>query len=288
MVRIQGSKGTTFFDDRCMADYLKDIARSKPLSRAEEKAIFFRIQAGDRRALNLLVEANLKFVISVCLNYRNQGMSLPDLVNEGNLGLIRAAQRFDASLDYRFISYAVWWVRQAILAALAAQSRLFPVSTNRVALIRRVDKAAVALQQSLDREPSAAEIAAAARVAPSDVEAVQALNAKPSPLEWPVGGGAQEPAADPQETGSPEDGARRLLLGRVMDSMLEDLPPRDREIVRLYHGLGLQTGYSMRDIGQRYGISRFQVADIIKRAASELREAPEAMKLKRIAETVAA
>lgn len=288
MVRIQGSGGMSFFDDRCLADYMNDIAGSKPLSRAEEKAIFQRIQDGDRRAINLLVEANLKFVISVCFNYRNQGMSLSDLVNEGNLGLIRAAQRFDATLEFRFISYAVWWVRQAVLSALAAQSRLFPVSTNRVGLIGRVDRAAAKLQQAMGREPSVEEIADAARVPPSEVEALRSLNAMPCSLDGPDGSGTPEPEADSREAGSPEDGARRLLLGRVMESMLEDLSARDREIIRLYHGLGLETGYSMRDIGDRYGISRFQVAGILKRAAAELREAPEAAKLKRIVETVAA
>lgn len=290
MVRIQGGTGSTFLQDRILADYLEDIDGNKPLTRSEEMALFRRIRSGDHEALNELVRANLKFVISVCANYRNQGVPLVDLVGEGNLGLIRAAHRFDATLDNRFISYAVWWVRQAILNALAAQSRLFPVSTNRANLVWRVERTSASLRQSLGREPSAEEIAEAGRISLADVEDARKLNAPPCFLDHPEGGDIAElPDEECEHQGleRPERAVRRNALGKVLESMLQDLSERDREIVRLFHGLGLETDYCKRDIGSIYGLSRYQVTQILKKAVRTLRESPEAAILKRVSATLA-
>lgn len=289
MVRMQGRAGVSFFDDRCVSDYLADIEGSKPLTRHEEKLLFLRIRAGDRQALNELVRANLKFVVSVCANYRNQGVPMGDLINEGNLGLIRAAHRFDATLEFRFISYAVWWVRQAVLTALAEQGRFLPMSTNRVGLLRKVEKSAASLRQSLGREPSAEEISEKSKVPLAELEAARILSGKVVSLESPDPG-ALEPQAEPENTGLPRatEAVRNHLLGKVLGSMLEDLDKRDRDIVRLYHGFGFETGYTMKEIGSAYGLTRYQVAEILKKSAVFLRESPEAAHLKRVSEAIPA
>jgi RNA polymerase primary sigma factor len=286
---MQGRAGISFFDDRCVADYLADIQGSEPLTREEEKALFRRIRAGDRGAVNELVRANLKFVVSVCANYRNQGVPLGDLINEGNLGLIRAAHRFDATLEYRFISYAVWWVRQAVLTALAEQGRFLPMSANRVGLIRKVEKTAASLRQTLGREPSAEEVAAESRLPASELEAARILSAKTYSLDRPEPG-TPEPEADAENPRAPRatEAVRNYLLGKVLGSMLEDLEERDREIVRLYHGIGLENAYTMKEIGSAFGLTRYQVAEVLKKAAVVLRESPEASHLRRVAEAVPA
>lgn len=254
--------------------YLKQIAKTRTLKRVEEAELASRIRKNDRRALERLIQANLRFVVSVAMNYRNQGLSISDLINEGNMGLIRAARRFDESKNFKFISYAVWWVRQAILSALAEQSRVVKLPVNRVGVIYKIGKTSSRLGQKLNRMPNIEEIAKDLRI--DDKEVMEALNVGGSRVSLDESLNGQDGAKlldllhDPNAI-APDMCISEISLREQIEKILETLTRREAEIVRLYFGIGVETAHTLEEIGERYNLTRERIRQIKEKAMARLK-----------------
>ncbi len=261
-------------EDSNLGLYLRDIARFMPLSPKEEYQVATRIKKGDKKALDRLVKANLRFVVSVSRNYQNQGMSLVDLINEGNLGLIKAAMRFDEKKNFKFISYAVWWIRQSILQGLADNSRIVKVPLNRVATIHKVGKARINLEQKFRRLPNTSEVAKELGISETDVTDSIKIGSTHTSLDAPLTEEAQGTLIDlmhDRKIEKPDDYALRRSQNKEVDKLLVILTDREREIICLYFGIGEDTGYTLDEIGQRSGITRERVRQIKDIALRKLR-----------------
>jgi RNA polymerase primary sigma factor len=265
--------------ERSLEHYLRDIGRYPLLSREEERALARRIHAGDEEAVHELVRANLRFVVTVAKQYLGQGLTLPDLINEGNIGLMKAARRFDEKRGFKFISYAVWWIRQGILQALSDQSRVVRLPQNRSAVLQKVSRAQARLQQHLCRAPQPAEIAEATGL--TEVEVVEALHVgQPEAylddlLSDEDGRSYVETLAD-----DPERGAEVPLLERSrrddIERALSSLPEREAEILRLYFGIRGHRSLTLEEIGQTMGLTRERIRQLKERALRRLRQTEEA------------
>lgn len=261
-------------NDDVIASYLAEIKDIKSLTMAEEKDLAARIQQGDKAAVNSLVQANLKFVVAVCRNYRNQGLPMGDLINEGNLGLIRAAQRFDAGLNYKFISYAVWWIRQGILAALAEQSRVLRIAPGKVTVFQKIGRASQKLEQQLGRQPTLPELAESMGISDGELNECLQLASSPVSLNSPGSDeedGNLENVLEDKDADRPDKGARAYLLKESMYCLLETLDERERKILSLYYGLGKQSTLTLEEIAQRFNLTRERVRQIKTRALERLR-----------------
>jgi RNA polymerase primary sigma factor len=275
--------GSTFGSDEGSLDvYLRDIARYPLISRADEADLARRIRDGDQEALDTLIRSNLRFVVSVAKKYQHQGVSLADLINEGNLGLIRAAHRFDESKDIKFISYAVWWIRQSILQALADQSRIVRVPLNRAGEMHRIGRRTSALQQELGRDPTAGEIAEGMDLDVVEVERTLAISRAHVSLDAPTvaGDDAQllDHIADTHDRGADAetiDHARTACIEAVLGSLRE----REARIVRLYFGLGSADSCTLEEIGAMMGITRERVRQIKDKALMRMRLVSEEAEL---------
>lgn len=260
--------------DAALAAYMVDIKRAKTLTLAEEQALAIRIKNGDKQALNALVEANLKFVVSVCRNYQNQGMPLGDLINEGNLGLMRAAQRFDGSMNFKFISYAVWWIRQCILMALAEQSRVMNISPAKVGVIHRIGKASRKLEQKLGRQPIISEVAEEMGLTEKEVAECLQLASTPISLNRPPKGedesNFEEVIPDTNAVG-PDEAALKSLFSKSMDGVLKTLDEREEQVLRLYFGLGTQAAMTLTEIADRMELTRERIRQIKEKGLEKLR-----------------
>jgi RNA polymerase primary sigma factor len=254
--------------------YLDDIKKTRFLTLQEECDLGTRIQKGDKSAVNTLVEANLKFVVAVCRNYRHQGLSMGDLINEGNLGLIRAAHRFDASLNLRFISYAVWWIRQNILAALADQARILRISPVKVGVIQKIGKANQRLEQKLGRSPRMDEVAEELGLSELEIAECLQLSSPPLSISRPsVDDGAdplEERLEDKEAVRSDKD-ALLSLLGKNMAKVLATLDEQEENVIRLYYGIGREAAMSLDEIAVRYGVSGERIRQIKTKALERLR-----------------
>jgi RNA polymerase primary sigma factor len=271
-------------DDAGLAAYLREISGSHNLALAEEAALAVRIRAGDKEALNALVQANLKFVVAVCRNYQYQGLPLGDLINEGNLGLIRAAKRFDETMNFKFISYAVWWIRQAILSALADQSRVINIPPSRVGTIHKMGKTSVRLEQKLGRAPTVAELAEAMGTGIHEVHESLQLSSSPMSLDAPVKDGEDgrlEDVLEDPNVESPDKSTMAYSLSEEMKDVLGSLEEREEKVVRLYFGIGLETTYTLEEIAQRFGLTRERVRQIKEKALKRLRHPSRLQKLMR-------
>jgi RNA polymerase primary sigma factor len=269
-------------DESGLSLYLREISRTRNLSLEEEADLALRSRNGDRRALNKLITANLKFVVSVCRNYQNQGLPLTDLINEGNLGLIRAAKRFDETKNFKFISYAVWWIRQAILQALAEQSRIINVPLNRVGAIHRIGKAGARLEQELGRAVSAVELGGRLNIAESEIAECAQLAANPVSLDTPIQGDEDGRLGDVlKDDGgeSPEEPLLRETLKDEIRKVLGTLAGREEEVVRLYFGIGVDTGYTLEEIGVRFNLTRERVRQIKEKALKRLKHSSRSRRL---------
>ena len=259
-----------------LTDYLNGIGRYRVLTRDEEMALGRRIRAGDADAVNQLVCANLRFVVTIAKQYQRHGISLLDLIDEGNLGLIRAAQRFDETKGIKFISYAVWWIRQAILHAIVAQSHMVRVPTRRAADLSRVGRRANALFQKLGREPRQHEIAEALNVEEAEVaSAISLLPRIDLSLDAAVTGDATtmlDHLAD-EDNPSPEDSAFNNSRIIAVSHALSQLRPRDARILRMYFGFDGEEPMTLEEIGSQFGITRERVRQIRDRALRTLRKA---------------
>jgi RNA polymerase primary sigma factor len=253
--------------------YLAELSRYPLLDAEQEDRTARQAQAGDRGALELLIRSNLRFVISVAKRYQNRGMSFLDLIQEGNVGLVTAARKFDPDQGVKFISYAVWWIRQAILASLAKNSRSVRLPLNRATELARVVRVRETLRQELGREPSTEEIGEEAALGPATVDMLQSLNAAEVRLDAPVGTGEDNRLADRflvDET-SLEDSVEAILLKEHIATALLDLRPRDARVVRLYYGLQGEQQHTLEEIGSLLGVTRERVRQLRDRALRELR-----------------
>src|SRR5213082_738873 len=238
------------FDEGSLDQYLREISQYPLITREEEVTLAQRIKRGDEEALDKLVRSNLRFVVSVAKKYQNQGVSLSDLINEGNLGLIRAAHKFDETKGIKFISYAVWWIRQAILQALAEQSRIVRVPLSRAGAVHRIGRRSSAMTQELGREPTLQEIAVELQV-PEDEQLLDYLSDQFSP--------------------GPDDEVYDHALKRTIDDALGTLTEREAKVLRLYFGLGDTEPMTLEQIGESFGITRERVRQIKEKALLRLR-----------------
>ena len=267
------------FREGSLDQYLKEISAYPLIDRAEEVRLAQQIRKGDAEALDKLVRSNLRFVVSVAKKYQNQGVPLSDLINEGNLGLIRAAHKFDETKGIKFISYAVWWIRQAILQALAEQSRIVRVPLNRAGALHRIGRRSSTLLQELGREPTVEEIATDLDISQEEVERTLAISQSHLSLDAPMTPGEDNRLFDyiPDEYApGPEDEAYQHALQNTIEEALATLKEREAKILSLYFGLDDQEPMTLEEIGSLLGITRERVRQIKEKALLRLRHASRA------------
>jgi RNA polymerase primary sigma factor len=269
-------------DEGSLDQYLQDIRRYPLITREREAELARAIRAGEQDALDTLVRSNLRFVVSVAKKYQNQGVSLADLINEGNLGLMRAAQRFDESKEIKFISYAVWWIRQAILQALAEQGRIVRVPLNRAGALHRMGKRANAMVQELGREATHDEIARDMELPVEEVTLTMGIAQGHVSLDAPVMPGEEQRLSDylaDTEHASPEDEVFEKAMTETLELALHRLKDRESRILRMYFGLDDLEPLTLEEIGHKLGITRERVRQIKEKALSRLRHVSNAAAL---------
>jgi RNA polymerase primary sigma factor len=269
-------------EESSLDQYLREISQYKLLTREQEVTLAQRIRVGEGEALEILVRSNLRFVVSVAKKYQNQGVSLSDLINEGNLGLIRAAHKFDETKGIKFISYAVWWIRQAILQALAEQSRIVRVPLNRAGTLHRIGKRSSALRQELGREPTVEEIAEGLDISREEVAKTLSISQTHLSLDAPLTPGEDNKLLDylpdTQNLG-PDDETFERALSESIEGVLSTLKEREAKILRLYFGLDGQEPMTLEEIGALLGITRERVRQIKEKALARLRHVSRARAL---------
>lgn len=262
-------------EEGCLGLYLREIGKLQPLSSENEAMLAAKIRKGDQKALDILVKANLRFVVSVARNYQNQGLSLSDLINEGNVGLVRAAKRFDEKKNFRFISYAVWWIRQAILQSLAEQSRIMRIPLNRAGAIHRIGKMQIELEQRYNRLPDTSEIARELNIPESAVQETIGIASSHVSLDAPLkdtdGSTVIDMIQNSQQGNSPDDGIRAISLHSEIHRMLDVLTEREKEIIMLYFGIDNEAAYTLDEIGRKFNITRERVRQIKSKALERLK-----------------
>jgi len=275
MRQLKISKSITNRESQSLEKYLQEIGRVELITPEEEVKLAIRIKQGDMKALDRLTKANLRFVVSVAKQYQNQGLSLPDLINEGNLGLIKAAQRFDETRGFKFISYAVWWIRQSILQALAEQSRIVRLPLNKVGLTNRINKAFQQLEQEYEREPSAEELAEMLELDTEEVAATLGMSARHVSMDSPISDGEDSTLVDvmmnPNAELADEAIANKESLKLEIERSLNTLTERQQEVIRYFFGIGIDHPMSLEDIGERFCLTRERVRQIKDKAINRLR-----------------
>ncbi len=284
MRQLKITKSITNRESQSLEKYLQEIGKVDLLTPEEEVELAKRIKQGDQDALEKLTKANLRFVVSVAKQYQNQGLSLSDLINEGNLGLIKAAQRFDETRGFKFISYAVWWIRQSILQALAEQSRIVRLPLNKVGSLNKINRAFSELEQTYEREPLPEELAQQLNISTNEVETTLSVAARHVSVDAPFVDGEDNSLLDVLEsTGLPETDEKLEYmesLRREIERSLSTLTERQADIIRLYFGLGMEHPISLEDIGERFGLTRERVRQIKDKAINKLRSASRSKLLK--------
>jgi RNA polymerase primary sigma factor len=284
MRQLKITKSITNRESQSLEKYLQEIGKVDLLTPEEEVGLAKRIKQGDQQALEKLTKANLRFVVSVAKQYQNQGLSLSDLINEGNLGLIKAAQRFDETRGFKFISYAVWWIRQSILQALAEQSRIVRLPLNKVGSLNKINKAFSQLEQEFEREPSADELAEVLEIATSEVQTTLGVAARHVSMDAPFVEGEDNSLLDVLENGNTpgtDAGLEHLeSLRREIERSLSTLTDRQRDVIKLYFGIGVEHPMSLEDIGDKFGLTRERVRQIKDKAINKLRSASRSKLLK--------
>ncbi|NMC40453.1 MAG: sigma-70 family RNA polymerase sigma factor [Bacteroidales bacterium] len=273
MRQLKISKQVTNRDTPSLDKYLQEIGKVDLLSPDEEVALARRIKAGDSAALCRLVNANLRFVVSVAKQYQNQGMTLPDLINEGNLGLIKAAQRFDETRGFKFISYAVWWIRQSILQALAEQSRIVRLPVNKIGSINRINKALARLEQKYEREPSEQEIAEMLEMAPEEVKDALRTNGRTISMDAPVSPDEDNTMYDMLQNPdalSPDKNLISESLSFEIERALSTLSAREAKVLKLYFGINIKHPLTLEEIGEALSLTRERVRQIKEKAIKKI------------------
>lgn len=269
--------------NQSLEKYLQEIGEVPLLTPQEEIKLARRIRRGDQVALEQLTKANLRFVVSVAKQYQNQGLSLGDLINEGNLGLIKAAKRFDETRGYKFISYAVWWIRQSILQALAEQSRVVRLPLNRVGALNKIGKMYSNLEQEFEREPTPDEIAEQLEISPSEVTDTLRMSGRHLSMDAPFSQGEDNRLLDivHNENQPPPDAKlMQESLRQEIDRALATLSPREAEVVRLYFGLGREHPLTLEEIGELFKLTRERVRQIKEKALRRLRHTSRSKSLR--------
>ena len=277
------TKQFTNRESQSLDKYLQEIGKVDLLKPEQEIELAIRIRKGDQKALEILTKANLRFVVSVAKQYQNQGLSLGDLINEGNLGLIKAAKRFDETRGFKFISYAVWWIRQSILQALAEQSRIVRLPLNRVGALNKIGKAYSNLEQEFEREPNAAELAEELDMDVSDVSDALKISGRHLSMDAPFSQGEENRLLDViiNELQPPPDYVlMNESLKTEIDRALSSLTEREAEVIKLYFGLNKDHSMTLEEIGERFNLTRERVRQIKEKAIRRLRHASRSKNLK--------
>ena len=283
MRQLKITKQVTNRETASLDKYLQEIGKVDLITADEEVELAQRIKAGDQIALEKLTKANLRFVVSVAKQYQNQGLTLPDLINEGNLGLIKAAQRFDETRGFKFISYAVWWIRQSILQALAEQSRIVRLPLNKIGSINKINKTYAFLEQSHERPPSAEEIAKELDMTINDVKESMKNSGRHVSMDAPLVEGEDSNLYDVLRSGESPNPDRDLLhesLRTEIERALETLTPREADVIRLYFGLGNQHPMTLEEIGETFDRTRERVRQIKEKAIRRLKHTSRSKILK--------
>jgi RNA polymerase primary sigma factor len=273
MRQLKITKQVTNRDTPSLDKYLQEIGKVELITPEDEVMLARRIKSGDRDALAKLVKANLRFVVSVAKQYQNQGMSLPDLINEGNLGLIKAAQRFDETRGFKFISYAVWWIRQAILQALAEQARIVRLPVNKIGSINRINRAFARLEQEFEREPSSQEIAEMLEMAPDEVKDALKTNGRTVSMDAPISSEEDNNMYDVMQsidTPSPDKNLINESLAYEIERALSTLSPREAKVLKLYFGINMKHPFTLEEIGEELGLTRERVRQIKEKAIKRI------------------
>src|SRR5210317_207142 len=283
MRQLKIVKQVTNRESKSLDKYLQDISKIDLINAQEEVELAQRIKAGDAVALERLTTANLRFVVSVAKQYQNQGLTLPDLINEGNVGLVKAAKRFDETRGFKFISYAVWWIRQAILQALAEQSRIVRLPLNRIGATNKINKAYSFLEQTHERAPSAEEIANNLDLTLSDVKQSMKISGRHVSMDAPLVEGEDSNLYDVLRSGESPNPDRNLLhesLRTEIERALDTLTPREADVIRLYFGLGNQHPMTLEEIGETFDLTRERVRQIKEKAIRRLKHTSRSKILK--------
>ncbi len=273
MRQLKITKQVTNRDTPSLDKYLQEIGKVELISPEEEVVLARKIKGGDKEALSKLVKANLRFVVSVAKQYQNQGMTLPDLINEGNLGLMKAAQRFDETRGFKFISYAVWWIRQSILQALAEQSRIVRLPVNKIGCLNRINKAFARLEQEYEREPSAQELALQLEMAPEEVKEALKTNGRTVSMDAPINSEDDNTMYDVMQStdsASPDKSLINESLAYEIERALGTLSTREARVLKLYFGLGMKHPYTLEEIGEELNLTRERVRQIKEKAIKRI------------------
>ena len=283
MRQLKITKQVTNRETASLDKYLQEIGKVELITADEEVELAQRIKAGDQRALEKLTKANLRFVVSVSKQYQNQGLTLPDLINEGNLGLIKAAQRFDETRGFKFISYAVWWIRQSILQALAEQSRIVRLPLNKIGSINKINKAYASLEQQHERPPSAEEIATRLEMSEMDVKESLRNSGRHVSMDAPLVEGEDSNLYDvlnSHDSPNPDDDLMVDSIRTEIERSLSTLTPREGDVIRLYFGLNGQHPLTLEEIGEKFDLTRERVRQIKEKAIRRLKHATRSKILK--------
>ena len=283
MRQLKISKSITNRETASLDKYLQDIGKEELITAEEEVHLAQRIKNGDQTALEKLCKANLRFVVSVAKQYQNQGLSLPDLINEGNLGLIKAARRFDETRGFKFISYAVWWIRQSILQAMAEQSRIVRLPLNQVGSLSKMAKASSKLEQKYERLPSADEIAAAMDLPEHKVEETMKMSTRTISMDAPLDQDEEMKFLDvfvSEDTPPTDDQLMRDSLSKEIQRSLATLTEKEREIINLFYGIGVPHAYTLEEIGSMFDLTRERVRQIKEKAIRRLKHSSRSRLLK--------
>ncbi|HLU95100.1 MAG TPA: RNA polymerase sigma factor RpoD/SigA [Membranihabitans sp.] len=284
MRQLKITKSITNRESQSLEKYLQEIGKVDLLTPEEEVDLAKRIKQGDQEALENLTKANLRFVVSVAKQYQNQGLSLSDLINEGNLGLIKAAKRFDETRGFKFISYAVWWIRQSILQALAEQSRIVRLPLNKVGSLNKINRAFSQLEQEFEREPSSDELAEILEIGAEEVEKTLGVAARHVSMDAPFVDGEDNSLLDVLENDNIHSTDKKLeyneSLRTEITRSLSTLTERQCDVVKLYFGIGEEHPMSLEDIGDRFGLTRERVRQIKDKAINKLRSVSRSKLLK--------
>jgi RNA polymerase primary sigma factor len=284
MRQLKISKSITNRESQSIEKYLQEIGKEDLLTPEEEVHLARRIRAGDQTALEKLTRANLRFVVSVAKQYQNNSLSLNDLINEGNLGLVKAAQKFDETRGFKFISYAVWWIRQSIIQALAEHSRMVRLPLNKVGSLTKINKVFSELEQKYQREPTPEEVAMVLEITVEEVQATLGISARHVSMDAPFTDGESNALIDVLENINAEQTDKHLdykdSLRIETERTLASLTDREREVIKLFFGIGVEHPMTLEDIGEQLGITRERIRQIKDKAITKLRSQSRSKSLK--------
>ncbi|OBQ55096.1 RNA polymerase sigma factor RpoD/SigA [Tamlana sp. s12] len=283
MRQLKITKQVTNRESKSLDKYLQDISKIPLITADEEVELAQKIKKGDQKALDTLTTANLRFVVSVSKQYQNQGLTLPDLINEGNAGLVKAAKRFDETRGFKFISYAVWWIRQAILQALAQQSRIVRLPLNKIGSINKINKAYSFLEQTHERAPSAQEIATTLDLTVNDVKQSMKASGRHVSMDAPLVDGETFSLYDvvkSNDSNAPDSDLLKESLNAEVNRALETLSDKEAQVIRYYYGISVKQSKSLEEIGEAFGITRERVRQIKERGIRRLRHTSKSRVLK--------